>query len=139
MLLGGPALAQEAPATAPCTYPFNCPAIPPTTPPLTTTPIGGGVDSPATGEAPAPIGGGVDSPATGEAPVPAETPAAGGGTVIGGGGGGPSTVVHASPTRGAAGQLPFTGGEVTLIALAGVAAVGGGIVLTAAGRKRSTA
>ena len=37
-----------------------------------------------------------------------------------------------------AASLPFTGGEVTLIALAGTAALGGGIALTAAGRKRST-
>ena len=58
----------------------------------------------------------------------------GGGTVVTGGGG---TVVKASTTRG--GALPFTGGEVTLMALAGTAALGGGIVLVAAGRKRATA
>jgi len=65
----------------------------------------------------------------------------GGGPATGGGGGG-QTVVDASPVSGgstAGGQLPFTGGEVTLMALAGTAALGGGIVLVAAGRKRSTA
>ena len=41
-------------------------------------------------------------------------------------------------TTTSAASLPFTGGEVTLIALAGTAALGGGIALTAAGRKRST-
>ena len=41
-------------------------------------------------------------------------------------------------STGDAASLPFTGGEVTLIALAGTAALGGGIVLTAAGRKRKT-
>jgi hypothetical protein len=61
----------------------------------------------------------------------------------GGGATGDSTVVDNSPVRNTAGQgggstLPFTGGEVTLIALAGAAAVGGGVVLVAAGRKRAT-
>ena len=46
------------------------------------------------------------------------------------------TVVSGS--SGGAASLPFTGGEVTLIALAGAAALGGGIALTAAGRKRKT-
>ena len=68
----------------------------------------------------------------------------GGGGDTGGGGGGGSTDVDNSPTRTTAGgsgggaTLPFTGGEVTLIALAGTAALGGGIALTAAGRKRAT-
>ena len=44
-----------------------------------------------------------------------------------------------SGSSGGAASLPFTGGEVTLIALAGTAALCGGIALTAAGRKRSTA
>ncbi len=43
-----------------------------------------------------------------------------------------------SGSSGGAASLPFTGGEVTLIALAGTAAVGGGVALTAAGRKRKT-
>ncbi len=64
-----------------------------------------------------------------------------GGGATGGEGSG-STVVNNSPARNTAGgvgtALPFTGGEVTLIALAGAAAVGGGVVLLAAGRKRAT-
>jgi LPXTG-motif cell wall-anchored protein len=35
-------------------------------------------------------------------------------------------------------SLPFTGGEVTMLALAGAAALAGGAALVAAGRKRST-
>ena len=50
----------------------------------------------------------------------------GGGTTTTAGGGGGAT------------SLPFTGGEVTMVALAGTAAVGGGLALTAAGRKRKT-
>ena len=46
---------------------------------------------------------------------------------------------NAGGSTGGAATLPFTGGEVTLIALAGTAALGGGIALTAAGRKRATA
>ena len=46
------------------------------------------------------------------------------------------TTAGGSTTNAA--SLPFTGGEVTLIALAGTAALGGGIALTAAGRKRKT-
>lgn len=64
---------------------------------------------------------------------------------IGGGTGQPaqdgSSTAGRSVSNGSAGgaaSLPFTGGEVTLIALAGTAALGGGIALTAAGRKRST-
>ena len=78
-----------------------------------------------------PIGGETEEPATG----------GNGGGGAGGGGGGGGTVVDASPITGGGGgaaQLPFTGGEVTLMALAGTAALGGGIVLVAAGRKRST-
>jgi hypothetical protein len=63
----------------------------------------------------------------------------------GGGGGGTgdtdtdnSPVVTTAGSSGGAASLPFTGGEVTLIALAGTAALGGGIVLVAAGRKRAT-
>ena len=63
---------------------------------------------------------------------------------IGGGGEQPATDVEDDDdvvVRGSSGgsaSLPFTGGEVTLIALAGTAALGGGIALTAAGRKRKT-
>ncbi len=69
----------------------------------------------------------------------------GGGTGGGGTGGGGATDVDNSPVSTTAGggdgggaTLPFTGGEVTLIALAGTAALGGGVVLTVAGRKRVT-
>ena len=59
-----------------------------------------------------------------------------------GGSGGGTAVVDNSPVRttagGGASELPFTGGEVTLIALGGAAAVGGGAVLVAAGRRRAT-
>jgi hypothetical protein len=73
------------------------------------------------------IEGEVGSPATGSA---------GGGSSSGGGS---STAGGASSTSSGSGSsLPFTGGEVTLIALAGTAALGGGVVLTAAGRKRKT-
>ncbi len=68
-----------------------------------------------------PIGGGGPQPAT---DVDQDT-TAGGGSI--------------SSSSGGAASLPFTGGEVTLIALAGTAALGGGIALTAAGRKRTTA
>lgn len=60
------------------------------------------------------------------------------------GGQGSGTVVDYSPVRttaggsGGAATLPFTGGEVTLIALAGAAAIGGGVVLVSAGRARKT-
>ena len=67
-----------------------------------------------------PIGGGIEEPAT-----DVDDSAGGGETVVSG-------------SSGGAGSLPFTGGEVTLIALAGTAALGGGIALAAAGRKRST-
>ena len=70
-----------------------------------------------------PIGGSIEQPAS---DVDEDTDSAGGG----------ETVVSGS--SGGAASLPFTGGEVTLIALAGAAALGGGIALTAAGRKRTT-
>ena len=70
-----------------------------------------------------PIGGGIEQPAT-DVDNDDDADAAGGG----------ETVVSGS--SGGAASLPFTGGEVTLIALAGTAALGGGIALTAAGRKR---
>lgn len=50
---------------------------------------------------------------------------------ISGGGGGPSVDNPSS--------LPFTGGELTLMALVGAGAVGGGAALVTAGRKRSAA
>jgi hypothetical protein len=146
LLLAAPVSAQEA-TTTPCPYPFDCPTPSPTAPTTspTTSPTGSPTTSPTTSPTASPttspIGGGGGGPSTGETPAPTESPAAGGaGTPIGGGGGGPATVVD-NPTRGAAGvgELPFTGGEVTLIALAGVAAVGGGVALAAAGRKRRTA
>lgn len=74
----------------------------------------------------------------------------GGGPATGGGDTGGGTDVDNSPVRNTAGgagsgggggggaTLPFTGGEVTLIALAGTAALGGGVALTVAGRKRVT-
>ena len=68
-----------------------------------------------------PIGGAIDQPAE---DVDDDTDSTGDG----------ETVVSGSSGGGA--SLPFTGGEVTLIALAGTAALGGGIALTAAGRKR---
>ena len=72
----------------------------------------------------APTGGGSGAPATG------------GGS--GAPGSGTKTVVNNSPAVGASNALPFTGGQVTLIALAGADALGGGVVLVAAGRKRAT-
>ena len=61
-------------------------------------------------------------------------------------GGGATGVDDEDDTAGSGSQgtsnaasLPVTGGEVTLIALAGTAALGGGVALTAAGRKRSKA
>ena len=73
-----------------------------------------------------PIGGGVEQPAVDvEDEDQDDTDSSGGSTVVSGSSGGSAS-------------LPFTGGEVTLIALAGTAALGGGIALTAAGRKRST-
>ena len=108
VLGGGLLIAAPASAQEACEYPFDCP------------PVGGGDGGPATGD-----GGGGGAP----------------GTDVGGGGGGGGTVVDASPITGGgggAGQLPFTGGEVTLMALAGTAALSGGIVLVAATRKRST-
>ena len=68
----------------------------------------------------------------------------GGTGTTGGSGGGGATDVDSSPTINTAGgsgggaTLPFTGGEVTLIALAGTAALSGGVALTVAGRKRVT-
>lgn len=70
-------------------------------------------------------GGGGGVPATGGTGPEAEPTTAAGGTVV-----------DARPTVGGGATLPFTGGEVTLMALAGTAAVGGGIVLMTAGRKR---
>ena len=70
-----------------------------------------------------PIGGGIQQPVTDVDED--EDDAVGGGNTAGG-----STTSAAT--------LPFTGGEITLIALAGTAALGGGIALTAAGRKRGT-
>ena len=124
LLLAAPASAQTA--TTPCPYPFDdCPTASPTT-----SPIGGGEEEPATEETHAPGGGGEEEPATEETPAP------------GGGGGAGPAIVDNSPVRGSTGgaaSLPFTGGEVTLIALTGAAALGGGLVLVAAGRKRATA
>lgn len=77
-----------------------------------------------------PIGGGIESPATGNDGDGEEGGAAGGAS------GGGTTATGGS--SGGAASLPFTGGEVTMIALAGAVAVGGGIALTAAGRKRTT-
>ncbi len=72
-----------------------------------------------------PIEGEIEQPAVGDEDEDEGVGSTGGGSTAGG-----STTSAAS--------LPFTGGEVTLIALAGAAALGGGIALTAAGRKRST-
>ncbi len=117
LLLAAPAAAQEA-----CPYPFD--------PSDARCQVQGGEGGGATGGEGA-AGGGATG---GEG-------AAGGG--ITGGSGGAGTVVDNSPVRNTAGggggaALPFTGGEVTLIALAGAAAVGGGVVLVAAGRNRAT-
>lgn len=49
----------------------------------------------------------------------------------------PATAVRSSTTRTPS-SLPFTGGELVLVSVAGVAAVGGGIALVAAGRRRSS-
>lgn len=77
-----------------------------------------------------PVAGGGGGAATGDG-------GGGGGAGAGaaGGAGGGGTVADASAGGG---TLPFTGGEVTLMALAGTAALSGGIVLVAATRKRST-
>jgi len=70
-----------------------------------------------------PVSGGSGQPATGGS---VGTPTVSTPTVVSNaGGGGPAS-------------LPFTGGEVTMLALAGAAALAGGAALVAAGRKRST-
>lgn len=56
-------------------------------------------------------------------------------------GGNPTDITPTYTTgsgSGAPTSLPFTGGEVTLLALTGVAALGGGALLVAAGRKRAS-
>lgn len=112
LLLSGPASAQEA-----CPYPFD--------PADVRCQVQGGSGGGATGDDAGASGGG----------------ASGG---QGSGGQGSGTVVDNSPVRttaggsGGAATLPFTGGEVTLIALAGAAAIGGGVVLVSAGRARKT-
>lgn len=78
-----------------------------------------------------PIGGGEQEPATGDGDVDVDSD----GDADGGAGAGDEV---AGGSAGDAASLPFTGGEVTMIALAGAAAVGGGVALTAAGRKRKT-
>ena len=157
LLLAAPVSAQEATST-PCPYPFdNCPTASPsvtasptespTTSPTespTTSPTESPTTSPSATTAP-PLAGGGENPATSEQP-PAEETAGGGGDAgaggdAGSGGGGGAAVVDNSPVRGAVGgaaSLPFTGGEVTLLALTGTAAVAGGLVLVAAGRRRAT-
>ena len=137
LLIAAPASAQTATPT-PCGYPFaNCVTPPPTTPPTTVPPTTAPpvVPSPST----SPIGGGNGGPGTGETPAPAP----GEGVTGGGGGGGTAPVSNNSPvvqgSSGGAAGLPFTGGEVTLVALTGLAALGGGAVLIAAGRKRAQA
>jgi hypothetical protein len=47
-----------------------------------------------------------------------------------------ASVRSTGSTSGSPSTLPFTGGEITLITLAGGAAMAGGVVLVAAGRKR---
>lgn len=167
LVLAAPASAQTAPAVT-CDYPFNCPTppttppttpgtTPPTTPgttppitPVTTPPTTPGTTpptTPVTVSPTTPIGNGGGGPATGEIPAASATPApAGGGTGSGAGSGtgsgGGAAVVDNSPTGSTvsnAASLPFTGGEVTMIALAGIAALGGGVALVAAGRKRQSA
>jgi hypothetical protein len=155
LLLAAPAAAQEA-----CPYPF--------TPSDARCQVSGGDGGGATdgegttgggegttGGGEGTTGGGEGTTGGGEGTTGGEGTAgsgegaAGGGTTGGSGGGttggsgGAATVVDNSPVRNTAGSgggaaLPFTGGEVTLIALAGAAAVGGGVVLVAAGRKRAT-
>jgi hypothetical protein len=73
-----------------------------------------------------PIGGVDEVPATGGGTPTVDTPTFNTPTFTGSGSGNPTS-------------LPFTGGEITLLALGGVAALGGGAVLVAAGRKRATA
>lgn len=112
ILGGGFLLAAPASAQEACPYPFD--------PADSRCQVQGGAGGGATG---------------GEGTV-------GGGTSGGGAQGAGTTDVDNSPVRNTAGggaaSLPFTGGEVTLIALAGVAAVGGGVALTRAGRTRAT-
>ena len=141
LLLAGPVSAQETPegTPTPCPYPFvNCapetpeapqtppPAVPPVTPttPPGTTPVGGSTGGGAT---------------AGETPAASDIGGSGGGTAVGGSG--DATVVDNSAvpsTTASAASLPFTGGEITLMALAGATALGGGVVLVAAARKRAT-
>ena len=76
-----------------------------------------------------------DACPTTPAPSPSRTPGGGGGgeveTPISGGGGGTAVTDNRS-------NLPFTGGEITLLALAGTAALGGGTALVVAGRRRQS-
>jgi hypothetical protein len=81
-------------------------------------------DCPTTPPPSTPPGGGEGE----ETVSPTGTPVNGGG----GGGGGGTAVDGRS-------ELPFTGGEITLLALAGTAALGGGAALVVAGRRRQTA
>lgn len=74
------------------------------------------------------------------APSPSASPGGGGGTVE-------TPAPSSTPLRGGGGgtavsnrsNLPFTGGEITLLALAGTAALGGGAALVVAGRRRQSA
>ena len=76
-----------------------------------------------------PITGGTESGGIGS------TPAAGAGTVTGGT---TNEAGTASTGGGGASSLPFTGDEVLVLSLAGAGALGAGVALAAAGRRRRT-
>ncbi len=134
LLFAAPATAQTAPT--PCAYPFiDCPTTPAPSP--SNSPGGGGggdVETSAPSDSAGGGGGDVETSA------PSDSAGGGGGDVetaagsttqIGGGSGG-AAVNNRS-------NLPFTGGEITLLALAGTAALGGGAALVVAGRRRQSA